>query len=181
MESRQKNEITFLPGTVVLQSVNDGERCVAVVVGDHMIDRLSKRDRELFEMHRDNGRFHILLVLSYFCDHDDRWSTFAKYAGFRFPTYIVEEKRTATRADLSNEIALLLRHKNEKPSRGLHTGKLHAYMFSFTEKQEEALELVALVEHYSKGGAIENLPEWIKQYSKARETVMEELAIACPR
>lgn len=181
MESQQEEKITFSPGTVILQYVNDDEYCVAVVVGDHMVDRLRESDRKMFEMHRENGRFHILLVLSYFNNYDDRWSIFAKYGGFRFPTYTVAEKRTATKADLSVEISLLLKHKNEKPSRGLSHGTLHSFMFSFTSKQNEALELVALAEHYSNGGVLENLPKWIKQFSAAREIVMEELAIACPR
>lgn len=180
MARQQEEKITFPPGTVVLQAINDDERCVAVVVGDHMADRLSARGRELFEMHRESGDYHILLVLSHFKTYDDRWSTFAQARAYQFPTYIVEAKRTATKADLSKEIALLLRHKNEAPSRGLCSGRLHAYMFGFSRKQHEALELVALVEHYLKGGNAENAAEWIFQFSSVRQTVLDELAVACP-
>lgn len=180
MARQQEEKITFPPGTVVLQAINDNEHCVAVVVGDHMVDRLNPRGRELFEIHRESGDYHILLVLSHFKTYDDRWSTFAQEGAYQFPTYILETKRTATKADLSKEIALLLRHKNEAPSRGLCSGRLHAYMFGFSMKQHEALELVALVEHYFKGGNVENLPKWIFQFSSVKQKVLNELTIACP-
>jgi hypothetical protein len=54
-------------------------------------------------------------------------------------------------------------------------------MFGFMNKQHEALELVALVDHYANGGTIENIPEWIMPYCSAiKKRIMAELAIACP-
>ena len=145
------------------------------------MDRLNGVNLKLFNTQHDSGEYHILLVLSYFKTDDDRWSTFAQSGAFQFPTYITEAKRTATKADLSAETFLLLRHKREGPSRGLHSRRLHACMFGFMNKQHEALELVALVDHYANGGTIENIPEWIMPYCSAiKKRIMAELAIACP-
>lgn len=178
---KKEEEITFSAGTVVLQYVCDDEHCIAVVVGDHMFDRLDDSDRKRFEMHRENKTQHILLVLSYFKQGDNFWSVFSKSKAFQFPTYIVQDKGTATKADLSTETALMIRHESEKVSRGLSYGRLHARMFNFSNKQLEALHLAALVDHYTGGGGMDDRPEWILKHSTAAETVLKELLIACPR
>lgn len=181
MSLQKEEKITFPVGTVVLQYINDDERCVAVVVDEKMADRLEGNYRERFEMHRDSGEYHILLVLGHFKDYDDRWSGFAKGKAFQFPTYIAEEKRTATKADLSAHINLMLLHDVEKVSRGLSSGRLHTRMFSFSKKQEEVLNLVLLVEHYIEGGNKENVLDRLKYASLAVNSVLDELEIALPR
>lgn len=179
---QQEERVTYPVGTVVLQYVNDNEHCVAVVVGNHMADRLDQDNREKFERHLlKDEKYHIILVLSYFNDFNDSWSMLPKAKSFQFPTYIAEAKRTATKADLSTEIALMIRHNTEKTSCGLSVGRLHAWMFSFSSKQLEALQLVMLVEHHMNGGNLEDKPIWLFQFSDDAAKILNELLIACPR
>jgi hypothetical protein len=52
-------------------------------------------------------------------------------------------------------------------------------MFCFSEKQREALELVALIEHFMKRGTLETVPEWIMRYHRdRRKIVFDELSAA---
>ena len=182
MEQRRSQGGGRLPnGTVVLQYLDDDNRCVAVVVDDRMADRLGEEDQRRLQQHQESGRFHILLVLGHFADYGDRWSIFSRDENFRFPRYIIAERRTATEADLSAEMRVLRKQKDEALSRGLTSGRLHSRIFSFNNGQLEVLGLVGLVDHYLVGGTAENVPGWISlRFEGDNKIFLDELAIACP-
>ncbi len=166
---------TFPNGTVVVQYVNDDERFVGVVVGDHMANRLHERYK--YSLH--SGRYHICLLLGWFEDFSHDWSIFSKKLWApSFPQYVTGNKKTATPAELTEEIALLKLHRLEGKSRGLNFGKLRKSIFGFSKKQAEILELVYLVNQYKKykqPARKKNIPEWIETFSGDIEKFFIEL------
>ncbi len=166
---------TFSPGTVVAQYVNDNERFVGVVVGDHMIDCLHEKYK--YSLH--SGGYHICLLLGWFEDCPQPWSIFSeRLFSPSFPQYVTGSKKTATPVDLTEEIALLKLHRSEGKSRGLNFANLRKNIFGFSAKRAEILELVYLVNQYKKykqPARKKKIPEWIKTFSGDIEKFFIEL------
>ncbi|MDR3559800.1 MAG: hypothetical protein P4L58_05355, partial [Candidatus Pacebacteria bacterium] len=105
MQVDDKKDV-ILPGTVVLQYVNDDETWAAIVVGDHMKCRLDNAQQEKFENRPDE--YHICLILGIFLGYNKTWSIFSREddLDYLFPNYRLERRGKATPIDLAEEIQL---------------------------------------------------------------------------
>lgn len=177
----EKKEVSFLPGSVMLQYVNDSVCFVGMVARDRMADRLDARDLRTYNAQKDReDACAIYLILGWFAeDQESRWSIFSGSKKITFPSYTVGEKRAATPINFTEELSLFRLHTNEPVSRGLNFGKLRKRIFGFSEKQKETLRMVALVGHFIAGGGVENIPKWLEFYGDMRSILNEfHLAVA---
>lgn len=170
--------VTFPSGTIVAQYVNDGNRFIGVAVGEHLRDRLSEHDRDLFD--RLSLYHAIYLVLGYFSDWSDE-SIFTQ-PDPPFPRYIVASTKNVTKVDLAEEMALL-RLYNTDVSGNTRSGLgVRARIFgSFGSQQQELLTLVRHFQHYMSGGDLNNRPGDLRLSDDDAERFYTELREVLPR
>lgn len=170
------NKQQALAGAVVLGYMNDDERFIGVVAGNHMVGRLNEEDKEKFLQHpRD---FCAVLVLTHFSEHKSSgWSVFSPAPFlYKFPTYVLSAKSRVVLAEFEEEWALVLAHSLPKEP----PGHLRSVVFGFYGKKEEALMLSFLARFYLTGKGNKELFSYFRRVFPQRnwDQLTKELTVA---
>ena len=147
-------------GKIVLQEFVHGSCCIGLVVGNHMLFKLSKDDQKCFKSNTEKAQ--ILLVIGWFPEYENYDFMFGDKPK-RFPFYVLGWKDNSRYSDFKHELALFKSHQIEQSSRASSLYHLQSNIFAFDKKRSEILAIIAIMQYWLKTKSDDVYkPDWLR-------------------
>lgn len=175
------DQVEMVPGTIVLQYVDQPRHFVGVVLPDTAVSLLKEKERRAFAAHQGDGDItvcHVLLVLGCFDVNEGERSLFDD-SHEKFPWYIFGEKRFARAETFKEELALFRAHHARPGLSDNVTWDLRKR--SFPLRHEETLELLLFVQDYLNSKSDDELLSHGLGFSERGDIVLDTLKQLFPR